>query len=255
MKSIVIGLLAGAALFCLSAASSAEGVYVTKGKNGPVFSNVPQPGAKEIDLKPLNVIPPPVVVEPVELIAPVAPIAPIGASPAADGVAPEAPVEAQKAVKSTAVYSSFFVVYPENGGAVAANTAAFEVRLAVDPSLQLDQQHAFAIALNGQPVGQRFGSTEFLIPPSFWNDRLPPDNQTIQLDATIVDGEGKVVRQAEPVRFVMRHVTHLNHQRLPDSRSPKAPRHDPGPGAGINLPTSKPALEKPAGMVGPAADR
>ena len=252
MKSIVLSWLVGTALLCLNAVSLAEGVYVTKGKNGPVFSNVPLPGAKEIELKPLNVIAPPV---PVAREESVAPVAPIEASPPTGGVVPEAPVEAQKVAESKAVYSGFFVVYPENGGAVAANTAAFEVRLAVDPPLQLDQQHAFAITLNGRPVGQRFTSTEFIIPPAFWNDRLPRDNQTIQLDATIVDGEGQVVRQAEPVRFVMRHITLPNQQRLPDSRPLSSRRHDPAPGLGINLPTTKPALEKHDGMVGPAADR
>jgi len=237
---MVLRVLFGCFLAFLTATNLAQGVYVTKGKNGPVFSNVPQPGAKEIDLKPINVIAP---------VLP-APSVPSGAvSPAvADG-----PVERKSESMATATYRSFFVVYPENDGAVAANTATFDVHLAVDPPLQLDQRHAFAVSLNGRPVGQRYTSTEFTIPPEFWSDRLPPDNQTIQLDASIVDGEGRVLKQAEPVRFVMRQLTIRSHRQGPEPRWPNDRHRDTG--APVVAPTPKPAPEKPMQAVMPSINR
>ena len=63
MKQIVrIARIAATALAgCLllgAAAAHAQTVYQSRGANGPVFSDKPQPGAKAIQLKPLNVIEP-----------------------------------------------------------------------------------------------------------------------------------------------------------------------------------------------------
>ena len=44
-------------LLVQSAGVQAQGVYMTPGPNGPVFSDKPQPGAQEVTLKPLNVVP------------------------------------------------------------------------------------------------------------------------------------------------------------------------------------------------------
>jgi len=211
------------ALAAFSGLSHAQGVYVTQGANGPVFSDKPQPGAKEVTLKPLNVVP--------LLKAPKVPAA--------------APTEVKEesgnadAAAPAPAYQSFAVLYPENNGSIVANTAVFDVRVAVDPALRLGEGHAFVVSLNGRPVGQRFTSTEFMIPPEFWGDTLPPPNQEMQLDASIVDANGQVLTSAAPVRFSLRYATVLNHPRR--LRPPVPPKAPPAP---------KPAKERePASAV------
>ena len=49
-----------------------------------------------------------------------------------------------------------------------------------------------------------------LIPSEFWGDSLPAPNQEAQIDAAIVDGTGRVLKRAAPVRFFMRYATVLN---------------------------------------------
>ena len=200
----------------------AQGVFVTPGKNGPVFSNLPQAGAREVQLKPLNVI------EPLEVP---------DAAPAFE-TSPKASENAETGDHNAAsFYTSFFVVYPENNGAVAASTAAFDIHLALDPPLQLGQQHAFVVAINGRSVAQRFTTTEFMIPPEFWNDRLPPDNQLLQLDASIVDGDGRLIKRAEPVQFLLRRLAFAPSPRPRVRRPPDSP-------APIIAPTPRRGLER-----------
>jgi len=45
-------------------------------------------------------------------------------------------------VAAKTTYRSFAIVSPENEGSVIANTGIFEVRVSVDPSLQLGEGHA-----------------------------------------------------------------------------------------------------------------
>ena len=202
-------------LFCglalSSAMSRAQGVYVTQGENGPVFSDKPQPGAKEVTLKPLNVVPLP---------------KPDKTQPAP--AVKEEPVPVTLDADASA-YQRFAVVYPEDNGSIVANTAVFDVRVAVDPALKLGEGHAFVVSLNGRPVGQRFTATEFMIPPEFWGDRLPPPNQAVQLDASIVDANNQVLKAAAPVRFILRYAVVVTHPKRPPGqikppRPPKPPQ-------------------------------
>jgi hypothetical protein len=181
-------LLAGCCLaFALPAALVADEVFVTRGASGPVFSDRPQPGARPVTLPPLNVV------EPV----------PVGRSPVpASGTPGEAAGRGEAAAAS---YRRLAITLPEDGGAVVANTAVFDVRLAVEPPLQLGDGHAFVVAINGRPVEQRFTASEFMIPPEFWGDTLPAPNQFHQLDAAIVDNAGRVLLRARPVTFQLRH--------------------------------------------------
>lgn len=208
MSKCVVQCLLTCIFAALGVSAQAQGVYMSRGENGPVFSDKPQPGAKELTLKPLNVVP--------------LPKLPKVVAPNPDEVKEN--VEKPDAVASA--YQKFSVIYPENNGSVVANTAVFDVRVNIDPPLQLGEGHAFIVSLNGRPVGQRFTATEFMIPPEFWGDNLPPPNQSVQLDASIIDANGQVLKKAAPVRFFMRYATVVNHPKRhlpPPLTSPKAP--------------------------------
>jgi hypothetical protein len=179
------------AVLCLLAGSElsfAQGVYVIRGENGPIFTNQAVPGAKEVKLPPLSVVPP------------VKDHRPADATPP-----PQPPLAAPQNEAAVSAYDSFSIVTPENNGSAAINNA-FTVRLSLTPALQLGAGHAFAVSLNGQPLPQRFTSTEFTIPRAFWGDTLPAENQHMLLEASIVDARGEVLQRAAPVRFLGRFV-------------------------------------------------
>ena len=112
----------------LCAEVPAQSVYVTRGENGPVFSDKPQAGAKELTLKPLTVIP-----------------APQGNVPANKAGSPSGGPDARQAERkppeAVTPYRSLTVVEPADGGSVAGDTSLLEVRLAVDPPLLLAEGH------------------------------------------------------------------------------------------------------------------
>lgn len=208
-------------VFCLllgMATASAQTVYETRGANGPVFSDKPQPGAKAVELRPLNVIDNTVLTGGASADKSAAQPSPRKAGGDKSGS------EKGGGDRDAAVaYRSFAIVFPENDGSVVANTAVFEVRVAAEPALRLSEGHAFSVSINGKPVGQRFTSTEFMIPPEFWGDQLPPPNQRIQLGAAIVDRNGVTVKEAPPIQFQLRHATLLQHPHKPKSELPAKP--------------------------------
>ena len=211
MKRRVLLSLLFCALAFSCALSQAQGVFVTQGENGPVFSDKPQPGGKEVTLKPLNVVPLP---------------KPDKTQPAAIKAEP---VVLTLGADATA-YQRFAVVYPEDNGSIVTNTAVFDVRVAVEPALKLGDGHAIVVSLNGRPVGQRFTTTEFMIPPEFWGDSLPPPDQAVQLDASIVDANNQVLKAAAPVRFILRYAIVINHvKRPPGQIKPPRPHRPPQP--------------------------
>lgn len=182
----------------------AQGVYVTHGPNGPVFSDKPQEGAKEVALPPLNVI-----AAPKETPKSPATKAP----PAAPPLRPDEnnlKESAQTPVQMPA-YSGLLILSPEDNGSVLANSGEFQVRLAVDPPLQLGAGHAFNVRINGRDIGRSFTSTEISISSAFWGGALPSDNQALQLEVSIVDAKGQILKQAAAVRFYLRHISNLYH--------------------------------------------
>lgn len=168
-------------------------VYEVRGPNGPTYSDKPMPGARTIELPPLNVVD--FKSLPVPAPAPAATPSP-AAKPKADG---------GKVVASS--YRNLAIVSPEQNGSVIAPSASFEVRLALEPPLSLGEGHAFSISLNGKPVGQRFTATEFMIPPEFWGDKLPPPNQRFELSVSVVDRDGATLKEALPVAFTLRYAS------------------------------------------------
>lgn len=196
-------------LLAVQAVAPAQEVFVTRSAGGAVYSDKPQPGSRPVTLPELNV-------------SPAVPL-----TKAAVPAARKAPDEAGSRAAAVPGYQKFSIVFPENNGSVAANTALFEVRVALEPALQLGEGHAIMVSVNGRPVGQRFTATEFMIPPEFWGDTLPPANQRHQVDAAIVDGNGAVIRRAEPVTFYLRYVEFRHHR----------PGHRPVP---LPMPVEKP---------------
>lgn len=225
MKSCVKAVVLFCFLLLQSGVLPAQGVYVTRGEKGPVFSDKPAPGAREVILQPLTVV-----------------ASPKESGSTASATSTAAISDSPRPETATATYRSFSVVSPENDGSVVANSAFFEVRVAVDPPLQLGERHTFTVSINGRPVGQRFTSTEFTIPPEFWGDALAQASQSMQLDASIVDGSGQVLKKAAPVRFYLRYATLLNNPNyrvpppvvLPKSPQPRPkPEREPTVGASI----------------------
>lgn len=227
----IIATLPLAFVLLLGATSApAQTVYETRGPNGPVFSDKPQPGAKAVQLRPLNVIDNAILTG-----------AEKDAAPPAQRKAGSDKTGGEKSAgdKEAAVaYRSFAIIFPENDGSILANTAVFEVRVALDPALRLGEGHAIAVSINGKPVGQRFTATEFMIPPEFWGDQLPPPNQRLQLGAAIVDRNGAVLKEAAPIQFQLRYATVLQrpHPLTPQPRPAPPAKPEAQPRAGAKLP-------------------
>lgn len=180
-------LLAHALLLVLAVgcgSASGETIYKAPGSTGPVYSDVPTPGSRPVDLPPPNIAQPP----------PKPPPAP-----------KESTAEKPPARPQAEAYRAFRIIYPEHLGSAAANTAAFEVRVEVEPPLQTAFGHAFTVKLNGKPVPRRYSFTEMLIPPEFFGDTIEV-HQQFRAEASIVDRDGNVLMTAKPVDFTMRHV-------------------------------------------------
>lgn len=164
----------------------AQGVYVTPGENGPLFSDQPRPGARAVSLPPLTVVAPP---------------------PATATAAPPAPSATDRrddpAGAVPFAYRAFAIVQPAKYGSAPADPARFAVRMALDPPLQVGAGHAFAVRINARPVEARFAAAEFTIPPQFWSDFVAPPGQLLQIEASVVDRDGREIKVADPVRFFL----------------------------------------------------
>lgn len=173
-------------------------VYEVRGPNGPVYSDKPMPGARAIELPPLNVM-----------------------DFKSAGV-PTAPANPRKpeSGKAAAGYRSLAIMAPEDNGNVVAPGAVFEVRLASEPLLLLGEGHAFTVSINGKAVSQRFTATGFMIPPEFWGDAPPPPNQRYHLSAKIVDRDGASLKEAAPVVFTLRNAPARPAAPIPAQRTP-----------------------------------
>lgn len=188
MSILVCGVL-------LIGAATAQTVYESKSGQGKVYSDRPVPGGKPVDLKPLNVIE----------AMPVAPAAPKAVAE-----------EAKPATTAAAIpYRNLAVVFPEAGGSVAANNATFEVRVSIDPPLQIAKGHAFSLRLDGRPVSGRYTATEMMIPPEFFGEVIPAGAQQHVLEVSVVDAQGSSLLSAAPVSFQTRFVNVLQRPHQP----------------------------------------
>ena len=226
MTSSVSKLMVVVVLALAGATAIAQGVYMTPGKSGPVFSDKPQAGSREVTLKPLNVVPP------------------VETSPA-PAVAKDAKAGRQAEEAPPPSYRSLAIVSPENNGSVAGNSSLFEVRLFADPPLSVGEGHVFLVRINGRTVERRFTAPEFVIPPEFWEYGYVPADQSMQIEASIADGAGQILMRAAPVVVYSRQIyvrpsgiPILPGYRPPPVRPPK-PRPKPEmPTHSVEVPTS-----------------
>lgn len=168
-------LLVAAALSSWAVAPWAQTVYESKGKDGPIFSDVPSPGASAIELPPPNVVSPPPVAEP-SAPAPPAPLAP---------------------------YRTLRIERPAPQDMVHTNTGAFDIDARVQPPLR--PSHRVRVSLDGNLVDTLFRSTRVHLSEADWQSAATGDSEQHVLQMDIVDAQGKVLIESEPVRFYVRH--------------------------------------------------
>jgi hypothetical protein len=181
----------------VACSASAQTVYESAGDQGKVYSDRPVPGGKPVDLRPLNVI---------------------DAPPVQKAVRPgQGTKDAVKSYPAVPAYRRLSVVFPEASGSVAANYATFEVRVSVEPPLQIARGHALVFRMDGRNVPGRFTATEVMIPPEFFGDVAPAGVQQHVLEAYVIDAQGSTIVAATPVSFQTRFVNVLQrpHQLAP----------------------------------------
>lgn len=157
-------------LICLlPAVALAQTVYESQDKEGPVFSDIPSPGAQPLDLPPPNVIDTstPAQQQPVS-------------QPANPG------------------YTSVVILSPQAQGTVHSNTGEFQISLALTPALQ--SGNAISISLDGTTLPTLRYSLQFDITSDEWQ-RAATDNVLHQLQVAIVDDSSSTLITANPVQF------------------------------------------------------
>jgi hypothetical protein len=166
-----------AALLALhGAAALGQTVYESKGKEGPVFSDRPSPGAVPVDATPQNVISPPAVKPP-------APPPPPDAAP---------------------TYRRLVIVRPAAQDMVHSNTGAFDVSANLSPPLRPNDR--VRVLIDGNLVPTVFRSTRLNISEQDWRSTALGHDGEHTLQLAVVDADGKPWIESEPVRFYLRGV-------------------------------------------------
>ena len=173
-------LLAGLLIATLAAA---QPVYESRDRAGPVFSDMPSPGAREVPLPPVNVMD----------------------SPASAAT----PAAAQPRAAAAAAYARLAIMQPEDGGTVHSNTGQFAVALALEPPLQIDRGDAIAVRVDGTPLAERRTTLQFDITTDEWQ-QAAGDQVEHALEVAVVDRAGNALLVAAPVRFYVHRASRRN---------------------------------------------
>ena len=155
-------------IWLLPAVACAQTMYECPGKDGPVFTNTPCPGGKQLDLGPPNVID--------------------------TGNSPQQPA----AQTDTPAYTAFTILSPENDGTIHTNTGEFQVSLALTPGLQ--GGNAVSVSLDGTQLPTLRYSLQFDITQEEWESAAAANVQHM-LQASVVDRSGNTLIAATPVQF------------------------------------------------------
>ncbi len=191
-------------------AAAAKKVYRTVGPDGVVefTDRPPDENAVEVEVPPPNTYTPP----------PVPAREPAGAGAAPAGFR----------------YRRLAIAAPRPDQMFADNTGNVTVRVEVEPPLETRLGHRLEVLVDGTPRGGG---------PVLELTNLPRGEHTVQ--ARVVDGTGRVLRQTPVVRFHVARVSELG----PDVGLPQ--QAQPQPGSGGLVPGQVPAGAQPAGPVVP----
>jgi hypothetical protein len=162
--------------FALTA--GAQTVYKSKDKDGPVFSDVPSPGASAVELPPANVIQMPV---------PTARPTPTPSAP------PSVP------------YRNLVIVVPEAQGTIHSNTGAFDIRAQLSPALRGSDR--ILVSLDGNLLKSRFRSPNVHITEADWNAAANSNDAQHSVQLTVVDAKGEPLIASAPVSFYVQRAT------------------------------------------------
>jgi hypothetical protein len=177
-KVLLLMLLAFSSGFALAQG----GIYESKGKDGPVFSDQPSSGAKPLDLPPLNVIEQP-------------------------------PPQFQIPDAAPAPYSQLTIVSPADGSTIHTNTGAFDIQLQVSPGLRVSRGDNLRVKLDGNPLAQGYTDLAIHVTEADWASAATSDNVQHSLQAAIISNkDGSVLIESAPVRFFA-HRAAVGHER------------------------------------------
>jgi hypothetical protein len=149
-------------------------IYESQGKSGaPVFSGQPSPGAKQVDLPPLNVVNTPQPAQPL----------PAPATPS---------------------YERITIFSPAQQDTVYTNTGAFDVQVSVSPALQAGD--AFMVTLDGNVLPGRYTSANIALTAQ---DYISAAANSVQhsLAVAVVNSHGAVLLSSSPVTFYVHRST------------------------------------------------
>lgn len=163
------------ASWCALAAGQSK-VYESQDKAGPVYSDQPTPGARELVLPPPNVI-------------------------SAEPPAPQPPAAAGEAAP---LYRSLAVSSPADGDTLHSNTGAFELGVQVVPALR--EGDRIRVKLDGILLPERYTSTRIQVTEADWQTAARDDvEHTLQL--AVVDEAGAVLIESGVTSFYLHRAT------------------------------------------------
>jgi len=163
-------------VLCIATVAAAQPVYETSDRDGPVFSDIPSSGAREIPLPQINLMD-----------------------------SPSTPAAAQPA-PAMAPYTAVQIIQPENGGTVHSNTGLFSMAVALSPDLRTERGDAIAIKLDGTVLPVRRITLQFDISSDEWQ-MAAKDQVEHQVEVAVVDRAGMALLIATPVRFYAHRAT------------------------------------------------
>lgn len=135
-----------------------------------VFSDQPAPGAERIEISPAQTYKPP----------------PIPVSTSSPSTRKQDRTEARH-------YDELRITTPEDDAAIRDNAGNVHIEIALAPALRTREGHRIALYMDGEEVAPPGSSTVFNL--------KNVDRGTHQIQAVIVDTQGKPIKTSEPVIF------------------------------------------------------
>ena len=193
-------------ILCFIPLVAGAAIYRSVDKDGNViFSDQPQPGAKQLKLPPIPTYSPPT---------------------------PEPSSGKKKKTPAEAGYTHFSISQPSNDATIRSNTGTVQVHLSLKPRLHAGDH--IVMKVDGQPYGGKLTTTQI----SFQN--LPRGTHTIE--AEVVGADGKVLISTSGVTIHLHRASRLLPNR---SSAGGAPGSNPNPNvlsSNPNIRTSNPNI-------------